>query len=79
MSTELPPKQIVCKCGHSFDSQQHSNWCAKCGRQLFYDERDQRKSRFNNIYIMSLIALVFFFLVYFFIELIVTPLLSIPK
>ena len=76
MSTTLPPKQIVCTCGHSFTSQQHSNWCAKCGRQVFYDARDQRKKRFSNIYIMALIALVFFLLVYFFIELILTPVLT---
>jgi hypothetical protein len=73
LSPALPPKQIVCKCGHGFTSQQYSNWCAKCGRQVFYDPRDQRKGRFNNIYIMTLIVVVAFLLAYFFIEMILVP------
>lgn len=76
MSTALPPKQIVCECGHSFTSEQYSNWCAKCGRQVFYDSRDQHKARFNNIYIVLAIAAAFGLIAYFFIELLLTPVLT---
>jgi hypothetical protein len=76
LSTSLPPKDVICECGHSFTSQQYSNWCAKCGRQVFYDPRDKRKSRINHIYFTSLIVLVVLFLTYFFIEMILTPVLT---
>jgi DNA-directed RNA polymerase subunit RPC12/RpoP len=76
LSTALPPKQVVCECGHSFTSEQHSNWCTKCGRQVFYNPRDQRKARFNNTYIMLVIVAAFSLVAYFFIEMILTPILT---
>lgn len=76
LSTSLPPKEVICQCGHSFTSEQHSNWCSKCGRQVFYDPKDQRKSKINNIYFTGLIVMVVLFLTYFFIEMILTPVLT---
>jgi DNA-directed RNA polymerase subunit RPC12/RpoP len=75
MSAALPSKEIVCDCGNRITSQQRSNWCPKCGRQVFYDPKDKLKGRINRIYITALMALIIGLVTYFFIELIVTPVL----
>ncbi len=77
MNQPLPPKELICECGNRFMSQQRSNWCRACGKQLFYDLKDQKKSRSNQIYFISIIVIVTGLLAYFFIEMILTPLLSI--
>jgi uncharacterized paraquat-inducible protein A len=76
MDAPLPVKEIVCECGNVITSQQRSNWCPKCGRQVFYDPKDKLKSRINRIYITVLMVLVMGFLTYFFIEMILTPVLT---
>jgi hypothetical protein len=72
----LPPKELTCECGNRFMSQQRSNWCRACGKQLYYDLKDQKRSRSNQIYFISIIVVVIGLLSYFFIEMILTPLLS---
>jgi len=74
-----PPKEITCECGNKFISQQRSNWCRACGKQIFYDLKDQKKSRSNQIYYISIIVLVIGLLTYFFIEMILTPLINLQK
>jgi len=75
----LPPKEITCECGNRFVSQQRSNWCRLCGKQLFYDLKDNKKSRSNQIYIMSIVVVVIGLLTYFFIELLLTPIITLWK
>ncbi len=72
----LPSKELTCECGNRFMSQQRSNWCRSCGKQLFYDLKDQKRGRSNQIYFISIIVVVIGLLSYFFIEMILTPLLS---
>lgn len=76
MDKPFPPKEITCECGNRFVSQQRSNWCRACGKQIFYDLKDKKRSRSNQIYIMSIMVIVIGLLAYFFIEMILTPLLS---
>ncbi len=76
MDKPFPPKEITCECGNRFVSQQRSNWCRACGKQIFYDLKDKKRSRSNQIYIMSIVVIVIGLLAYFFIEMILTPLLS---
>lgn len=79
MSSPLPPKEITCECGNKFISRQRSNWCRACGKQLFYDSKDKNKGRSNQIFFMSVIVIVIGLLAYFFIEMIITPLISLIK
>lgn len=76
MSAKLSPKELICDCGYRFVSEQHSNWCNKCGKQVFYDPRDRIKGKISNVYITVLLVLVIGFLAYFFIEMILTPALT---
>jgi hypothetical protein len=71
-----PPKEITCECGNRFVSRQRSNWCRLCGKQLFYDLKGEKKNRSNQIYLTSIVIIVIGLLAYFFIEIILTPLLS---
>ena len=75
----LPPKEITCECGNRFVSQQRSNWCRACGKQIYYDLKDQKKSRSNQIYIMSVVVITIALLAYFIIEMILTPLINLQK
>jgi len=77
VTQSYPPKEITCECGNKFISRQRSNWCRACGKQIFYDLKDQKKSRLNQIYIMSIVVIIIGLLAYFFIEMILTPLLKI--
>jgi hypothetical protein len=75
VTESLPPKEIICTCGNRFISQQRSNWCRSCGKQVFYDPKDAGQSRRNRMFVMALLLIIVTFLVYFFIELIVTPMM----
>lgn len=52
-------------------------WCDKCCRPVFYYAKDQKKDKLNHYYIIAVMALVFGFLSYLFIEMIAVPLLTI--
>ncbi len=69
-------KEVVCDCGHTFISQREKAWCEKCCSAVYYDEKDSKKFKMNNYYILSAIVSVVTFLTYVFIELIATPILS---
>jgi len=75
----LPPKEITCDCGNRFISQQRSNWCRACGKQLFYDSKDKNKGRTNQIFFMSVIVIVIGLIAYLFIEMIITPVVNLHK
>jgi hypothetical protein len=79
VNTTLPPKEITCDCGNKFVSQQRSNWCRSCGKQIYYDLKDKNKGRFNQIYIMTIVIVMIGLLAYFFIEMILTPLINLQK
>jgi predicted nucleic acid-binding Zn ribbon protein len=76
MATILTPKTVTCRCGHSFTADRHRNWCQKCCEAVYYNEKDNRRHRFNNMYVIGIIVAVMTFLTYVFIELIATPILS---
>jgi hypothetical protein len=79
VNTPLPPKEITCECGNKFISQQRSNWCRSCGKQIFYSVGDARKNRFNNIYLTAILVIIIGMLAYFFIEMIITPIVTLQK
>lgn len=79
MTNLFPPKELTCKCGNTFVSQQRSNWCRSCGKQLFYDEKDNRRSRFNRIYIILLMVMVIGLVAFFFIEMVITPMVMLQN
>ncbi len=77
MQVMLAQKEVECKCGNVITMSSKKTWCEKCCRPVFYYAKDQRKDRLNNFYLLAVMALVFGFLSYLFVEMIAVPLLSI--
>lgn len=76
----LPTKELTCSsCGNSFTSTQSSNWCKSCGKQVFYDPKDARRSRWTQFYVNALIVIIIGLAAYFFIEFILTPMLQLQQ
>jgi hypothetical protein len=73
---KLEPKQVICKCGHTFSSQREKTWCEKCCRPVFYYARDKKINIINTLYFFSVMSGVLVFIAYLFIELVAAPLLS---
>ncbi|MDM8525001.1 hypothetical protein QUF80_16645 [Desulfococcaceae bacterium HSG8] len=67
------PKEIRCECGNTLTIERDSDWCLKCGSQIFYDQKARRAHKINNYYMYTVIILVMFFLAYVFVELIAIP------
>lgn len=76
MQMTLEPKMVACKCGHTFETTLHKSWCQKCCRPVFYHEKDQRKHQISNYYLITMMAMALMFVVYLFVEMIASPLLS---
>jgi len=76
MKLALAPKMVECQCGNTFEATQHKTWCQKCCRPVFYHEKDQRRYKMNNIYMVGVMAMVMMFIAYIFIEMIAAPLMS---
>ena len=72
----LPPKDVVCKCGHAFTIERKKILCLKCGKYVFYNAAEQNKHKTNTLYIVIAIASALGLITYFFIELIAIPLLK---
>jgi hypothetical protein len=51
-------------------------WCSKCGRPVFKNPEEKRQHKFNQLYIMGAVAVGIGTLAYFFIELILKPMLN---
>ena len=72
----LPPKDVVCDCGHALTIERNKILCIKCGKYVFYNAAERRKHKTNKMYIVLAIASALGLITYFFIELIAKPLLS---
>ena len=72
----LPPKEIVCKCGHASIIESKKLLCVKCGKYIFYDPQEKRRYQIKSTYVVVMFALALGFLTYVFIEMIATPLLG---
>ena len=72
----LAPKEVTCRCGHSFITDRERSWCEKCCDAVYYRKKDKNRYRNNSMYIVGIIIAVVTFLTYVFMELIASPLLS---
>ena len=69
----ISPKTVRCDCGQEHLLERSSIWCNKCGKRVFYDEKDKRGAKINSIYMYVVVFGVITFLTYIFIELILEP------
>ena len=73
---QLKPKDLPCSCGHVSTLTSKKLLCIKCGKYVFYDENEKRSHRRNAIYFTSLIVLSLGLIAYFFVEMVLNPLMS---
>ena len=76
MTTSLATKVVACKCGHTFETNKTKSWCQKCCRPVFYHAADQRRHKWSNYYMITMMLTVLMFVTYLFVEVIAKPLLS---
>jgi hypothetical protein len=74
----LKPKLVTCDCGHRFTSDRDRIWCERCANAVYYHEKDKNKFKQYNIYVVGAFVAVVTFLTYIFIELIATPIMTLP-
>lgn len=67
----MAEKQVICKCGHPSLLRSGKDWCAKCGRPLFYDGRDRGRYRRNTLFVTGALLAGIGIVVYLFMEMIV--------
>ena len=72
----LPPKDVVCQCGHVSALETKKLMCVKCGKYVFYDSQEKRRHQAKTIYAIVMLAVGMGFITYLFIEMIVSPLLG---
>ena len=70
----LPSKEIPCQCGHVMTMQSKKLRCIKCGKFVFYDQKEKRRHTTNQLYIVAMLALAIGIITYLFVEMIVRPL-----
>jgi hypothetical protein len=73
---QLTPKDVACTCGHITNLTTKKLLCIKCGKYVFYDEHEKRSHRRQTLYAASVIVLALGVVVYFFVELVLNPLLQ---
>ena len=72
----LPPKEVQCPCGQVTTLKLRKLRCIKCGKFVFYDEKEKRRHKNAQVYAVVMFAAAIGILTYLFIEMIVTPLLG---
>lgn len=71
---ELAPREIACACGHVTTLKSRKLLCIKCGKYVFYDEREKRAHRLLSWYLTAVVVGALGLLAYFFVELVIHPL-----
>jgi hypothetical protein len=72
----LQPRDIACSCGHVTRLASNKLLCIKCGKYVFYDEAAKRAHRRQTLYATTILVLALGFVAYFFVEIVLVPLLS---
>jgi len=70
----LSSKEIQCPCGHVITLQSKKLRCIKCGKFVFYDEKEKRRHTTNQLYIVAMLVSAIGIITYLFVEMIVRPL-----
>jgi hypothetical protein len=69
------PREIACACGHVSTLASQRMLCIKCGKWIFYDEKEKRAHRYQSWYFTAIIVCALGFIAYFFVEMILSPLM----
>ena len=67
----LQRKQVTCECGNTIEIDMRRDWCDKCGKPVYYHEKERHSHKINQIYVLVSFLLGIGFLVYLFVETVV--------
>ncbi len=73
---EVQLREISCTCGHAYETNLSVNWCPKCGQKIFESDKERRNHKINGYYMYTVIGLAMTALAYFFLKLVIFPVLS---
>jgi hypothetical protein len=74
-SMQFKPKDVACACGHITNLTTRRLLCIKCGKYVFYDENEKKVHRRQSLYVAAIIVMALSFVAYFFVEMVLGPLL----
>ena len=72
---QLRSKDVVCACGHITNLTNRKLLCIKCGKYVFYDEHERKLHRRQGFYVTAILVMALMFVAYFFVEMVLGPLL----
>lgn len=72
---QLKSKDVACSCGHITNLTTRKLLCIKCGEYVFYDENEKKSYRRQRLYLAAIIAMALGFFAFFFVEMLLGPLL----
>jgi hypothetical protein len=70
----LMARDVVCRCGYVSTLTTRKLLCIKCGKYLFYNEVERKAHLRQTLYFIAVIFMAMGTMVYFFVEMILTPL-----
>jgi hypothetical protein len=65
---------VACSCGHITNLSTRKLLCIKCGKYVFYSEKEKNEHRRQSFYVVAVMALGLGFIAYFFVEMVLGPL-----
>lgn len=72
--TQLTPKDVTCACGHITRLANRKLLCIKCGKYVFYNEKEKNAHRRQSFFVVTVLALGLGMIAYFFVEMVLGPL-----
>jgi hypothetical protein len=73
------PKDVTCACGHITNLTTRRLLCIKCGKYVFYDENERKAHRRQSLYVTAILVLALGFVTYFFVEIVLGPIMSLVE
>jgi hypothetical protein len=72
--TQLTPKDVACSCGHITNLTTRKLLCIKCGKHVFYNEKEKNAHRRQSFFVVAVLAMGLGMIAYFFVEMVLGPL-----
>lgn len=72
---QFQSKDVACSCGHITNLTTGKLMCIKCGKYVYYDENERKSYRRQKLYVTAIIVMVLGFFAFFFVEMLLRPLM----
>lgn len=76
---QLQSKDVACACGHITSLNTRKLLCIKCGKYVFYNESERKAHRRQSLYVTAILVVALGFVAFFFVEIVLGPMLSLRE